>query len=142
MLRLLCGIIFTALLLSVLGCGGGKPAGGDKVPGINKTGDEPPKTGQTTPPPEPPKKEPSPEEKWLADTCGRCHPPETQKDLLAKIMAMTSEELDAALRNKCLASLKDKPGVTFTEEEIAKAIELHKAAKAKEAEKSSAPPTN
>jgi len=131
MFRLLCGVFVMALVISLLGCGGGKP-GKTPTPGINPN--PTPRPVNTTPPPTP-KPEPSPEEKWLADTCGQCHPKDGLKDLKDKVMAMTTADLEAALRTKCLPSLKDKPGVTFTEDEIKKALEIHSAAKAKQAEK-------
>jgi len=133
MFRLLCSVFVVALVISLLGCGGGKKDTGGGIPGI-KT--EPGKTGQATP--ETPKKpEPSPAEKWLADTCGKCHEQGTLKDLKDKVMAMTSADLEAALRTKCLAAVKDHPGVTFGEAEIAKALEIHKAATEKQGEKPS-----
>jgi hypothetical protein len=135
MFRLLSSIFVIALVISILGCGGGKKPDAAKPTGINPN---------PTPRPveaAPPKPEPSADEVWLATTCGQCHPKDGMKDLKDKVMAMTTEDLGNVLKTKCLPTVKDKPGVTFTEAEITKALEIHAAAKAKMAEKTEAPGT-
>jgi cytochrome c553 len=124
MCKFLSWIIALTFLVLAVGCGGGKPK--DIPVNINPTPKPP--TAQV-------KKEPSPEMKWLSETCTRCHEASELKGLQEKVSMMTAEELQAKLGTMVKGDLK------LSEEEIAKAMEIYNAMKAKEAaKKEEAPP--
>jgi len=117
MFRFLCCVFLAAFIVGAIGCSGN----GGKKP-------EPfPKERPTQAPPAPPKPQPSEDEIWLSQTCGQCHKtPEEQKAKLDSVKAMTTEVVEKTLREKCLPALAANPDAKFTEEDILKAIELHK----------------
>lgn len=117
MRKILSWIIALTFLAVAVGCGGGKPK--NDIP-INPNPTPKPPTAQV-------KKEPSPEMKWLSETCTRCHEVPELKGLLGKVQMMTAEELQAKLGTMVKGDLK------LSEEEIAKVMEIFNAMKAKDA---------
>ncbi len=116
MLRLLCCVILAVFIAGAIGCGGGA----QKPPDLK----QPPKV-QATPPPTP-KKQPTEDELWLSKTCGQCHTAqEEQRAKLEAAKTMTTDDLKKAFEEKMLPAAAGKPEITFTDAEVAKALELH-----------------
>ena len=115
--RILLTLICLTFIVFALGCSGGKTE--EPPPGI---------TGKTPTPVAEKPKGPTPEEKWLMETCGSCHEANLE-ETVEKMKALSTEEFETVLASEVHA------GLELDDEAKTKLLDFHKAWAEKMAQK-------